>query len=145
MVAPLVVAGLIGLAGGVSVVGGLVTSYYGSVASTTGGYQTSLQPRPEYSGRSYTQEASMQYGMGYTSGAGAGMVQNAYDVAQAQRMAYTEQQPYYIDTAIQKAVAVEYAQRQAEYYASIQYPMEYGQAVMSRPQYSIMPYKIRIK
>lgn len=145
MVAPLAILGLMGAGAALSV----AASYFSGSASTVGSYSTSLVPREEYGGMSYQQYSSYLMGAGYLQGTGeqyAVQIQsNAMANAQAEREAYMAQSPYYTQAAIEKAWQLEFAERQAQYYASQAYPMEYGQAVVETPQRQLMPYKIRIK
>lgn len=135
------VASAAAIGGTIAAISQGVGSYLSAIGSTYGSFVESTRPRQELGGLSYNQYSAQQYGYGYSGGAGQAISENSAAVAEAQRMAYQEQSPYYIQAAIEK----EWATRQAEYYASQAYPMEYGQAQIATPQETLMPYKVRVR
>lgn len=107
-----------------AVMGGIATGFYalssylGGAASTLGSYTEQLKPRPEFQGRSFQQESSLQMGSGLMAGYGQQFIPNIQASAAEQARLYQEYSPQYIEAAVNKI----WAEQQARYESNLAYP-----------------------
>lgn len=114
-------------------------SYQSSKASTEAKYGTELAPRPQYQGRSYIGQSSLEMGRGLMTGYGEQFIPNIQASSAEQARLYQEYSPAYTQVAVDKI----WAEQQARYEANLAFPTFPAQSTAKANQK--MPYTPIVK